>query len=142
MLPPAANLPRGGSRFPEPAALPKAEPFRRWSVEDYLIGYKRGTFGPVEVAKTIIDAVKRSDAANPPLRSVIQMNETKIMEDATAAAGRIKSGAKLSALDGIPILFKEEIDVQGYLIQYAVTSNPPLKYVAGIEVPSEPMGEL
>eukprot|EP01122_Echinamoeba_exundans_P008037 TRINITY_DN2587_c0_g2_i1.p2 TRINITY_DN2587_c0_g2~~TRINITY_DN2587_c0_g2_i1.p2 ORF type:complete len:118 (-),score=16.45 TRINITY_DN2587_c0_g2_i1:440-793(-) len=91
-----------------------AESFHRWSVEEYLRGYKSGKFSPVDVAKAIIDAVKRSDSAEPPLRSVIQMNETMILEDAKAAEMRIKSGKMLSALDGVPILFKEEIDVAGY----------------------------
>lgn len=79
-------------------------------------GYKAGKFTPVEIARAVLAAVRLSDATSPPLRAVIQMNETALLGDAAASAARIKSGKPLSALDGVPVIFKEELDVAGYVL--------------------------
>jgi Asp-tRNA(Asn)/Glu-tRNA(Gln) amidotransferase A subunit family amidase len=89
--------------------------FRRWTVEDFYKGYRAGKFTPVDVANAFIAAVKQSDSVQPPLRAVIQFNETAILQQARDSADRIKNGKALSALDGVPVLFKEEIDVAGFV---------------------------
>ncbi len=63
----------------------------------------------VEVTRAYIDRINRYDA---PLRSVMAV-APDALEQAAASDLRRKEGEALGALDGIPILFKDDIDIAG-----------------------------
>jgi amidase len=63
----------------------------------------------VEVTKGYIDRINKYDA---PLRAVMAVTPDAL-EQAAASDQRRKDGKTLGALDGIPILFKDNIDIAG-----------------------------
>jgi len=97
-------------------AHPQAEhlPFHFPTSQDYVAAYLAGTTTPLEIARAFIAKVKASNAAVPPLRAVVSINETDLLAQAAAATQRYKDKAPLSLLDGVPIVVKEEFRVYGY----------------------------
>lgn len=77
-------------------------------------GYRSGAFTPVDVARHLIESVQRSNSLNPPMSAVTQMNASDVMKQAEESWARIKTSNALGPLDGIPVIFKESIDVLGY----------------------------
>ena len=69
-----------------------------------------GRIDPVELTRTYLDAI-----ADHPLRDRIyaRITEGRAMEEATAARNRAATGRRLSALDGVPISWKDLFDTAG-----------------------------
>jgi len=81
---------------------------------DYAQAYRQGQTHPVEVAKRVLAAITAGDAADPPLRAMIAVDENDIMRQAEASAERIRNGQTLSVFDGVPVAIKDELDMVPY----------------------------
>jgi len=95
-----------------PASL--ARGFRFTTVFDYAQAYRKGDATPSQIAQKALAAIEESDAAEPPLRAFIAVNREDVLRQAEAATQRIRNGQALSALDGVPVAVKDEVDMVPY----------------------------
>ncbi|XP_057972467.1 fatty acid amide hydrolase-like [Malania oleifera] len=88
--------------------------FYRMTILDYSKAYISGEITPCMVAERLIAAVQES--SNPPLQMsfFIDFNSKDIRRQARESTLRYKQGEPLSALDGVPIAIKDEIDCLPY----------------------------
>jgi len=97
------------------SALPPYEPGTAFkTVRDYAHAYRSGAATPEEVAGRVLDAIKASDAADPPLRAFIASNADDVMAQARASTARIRAGHPLGLFDGVPVAIKDEVDQVPY----------------------------
>jgi aspartyl-tRNA(Asn)/glutamyl-tRNA(Gln) amidotransferase subunit A len=84
------------------------EPAEIWRLSAVELSrqYRQGTLTPLEVARTCL---QRLDAVNPRLNAVIARRDEAVLRDAQAATERHAAGRPLSALDGIPISIKDNL---------------------------------
>lgn len=100
--------------------LPKENPnkdvsgFHFNSAFDFAEAYKNGTTTPEEVAERVIEAIQNSNSLDKPLRAIVNSKAEEIRKQADASAKRHKIGQPLSALDGVPVSVKEEMNAQPY----------------------------
>ncbi len=88
-------------------------PFGRRSFAAFREAYREGKRSPVEVVERCLEAIRASDADDPPLRAVITTLPAQARREAEASAERWQRGAPLSPLDGVPIGVKDNIDMAG-----------------------------
>lgn len=74
--------------------------------------YRSGTTDPTKIIAQVLDAIKHSNSASPPLHSFLSACADAIT-DAEKSAARWKKGNPLSLLDGIPVGVKVEFEVSG-----------------------------
>jgi Asp-tRNA(Asn)/Glu-tRNA(Gln) amidotransferase A subunit family amidase len=112
---PAGELRAGpdAPAVPDPGA-PTTAGFASPAIADYRAAYRDGRTDPVAVARAVLAARARLDAVTPPLRAFIAMDEADLLAQAEASAARLRAGAPLSFLDGVPIAVKDELDQAGY----------------------------
>jgi len=122
--PPTLYPVHGGALQTEQAAVPKTE----WpappaeagpgvhfaTVRDYASAYREGRTTPEEIAHTALEAIESSDAAEPPLRAFIAVDEQDVLRQARDATRRIEEGQSLSPFDGVPAAVKDQIDMVPY----------------------------
>jgi Asp-tRNA(Asn)/Glu-tRNA(Gln) amidotransferase A subunit family amidase len=74
--------------------------------------YQSGATDPSKIIARVLDAIKASNSAQPPLRSFLSAcaNATA---DAEASTARWKAGKPLGLLDGVPVGIKVEFEVLG-----------------------------
>jgi Asp-tRNA(Asn)/Glu-tRNA(Gln) amidotransferase A subunit family amidase len=111
-FPPAPAAPI--DTFALAAGAPRPPGFARESAADYGRAYREGKTSPEAVADRLVDALRRGDAMEPPLRALIAWREDDLREQAARSAERWRAGRPLSALDGVPIAVKDEVDQAGY----------------------------
>ncbi|WP_161569251.1 amidase [Candidatus Oscillochloris fontis] len=71
---------------------------------------QQGTFSP----STVVDAhIARIEAVNPALNAVVQQRFARARQEAREADERVRQGASLGPLHGVPITIKEAFDVAG-----------------------------
>ncbi len=111
---PAAK--QGVPLFEWPASRPQhqAPGFRFPTVFDYAEAYRWGSTTPLEVAQNLLKAVAAGDAADPPLRAMIAIDEQDVLQQAEASAKRLKARRPLSVFDGVPVAVKDELDMAPY----------------------------
>lgn len=80
----------------------------------YAHAYRSGATTPEAVAQQVIDAIRASDATNPPLRAFIASDAEEVMAQARAATERLHLRKPLSLLDGVPVAIKDEVDQTPY----------------------------
>ncbi|GMI67162.1 fatty acid amide hydrolase [Hibiscus trionum] len=88
--------------------------FRRWTIMDYSRAYKSGEITPLKVAELFIDAVRESSSSPLPVCFFINYDPEDILRQAAESTLRYERGAPISALDGVPIAVKDEIDCSPY----------------------------
>ncbi|KAF9101492.1 hypothetical protein BGX27_011452 [Mortierella sp. AM989] len=88
---------------------------------DFYISYKSGRKTPTEIAEQLLEAIKASDEISPPLGAVWNWNKETILKQAKASTLRYSEGRPLSIVDGVPIVIKDEVDVEG--LETGVGSN-------------------
>ncbi len=88
-----------------PAAMPHP------TIADYAAAYRDGSASPVDVARRFLSAVEAEDAASPPLRAFIAVDEADLLRQAEDSAARIAAGEARSILEGVPIAIKDEVDM-------------------------------
>ncbi|KAE8680717.1 fatty acid amide hydrolase-like isoform X2 [Hibiscus syriacus] len=88
--------------------------FRRWTIADYSRAYSTGAITPLRVAEHFIDAVRESCSPPLPMSFFINYDAEDILRQARESTLRYKRGNPISALDGVPIAIKDEIDCSPY----------------------------
>ncbi|MBA0872743.1 hypothetical protein Goshw_019700, partial [Gossypium schwendimanii] len=88
--------------------------FRRWTIADYSRAYSSGEITPRKVAEQFINAVHESSHAALPMSFFINYDAEDILKQATESTLRYERGDPISALDGVPIAIKDEIDCSPY----------------------------
>ena len=101
------------ARIPIPAA-PSGASSKHVTVATLANGYRAGEITPVEIAERSLAAIRELDEGDQPLRAFIAVNEEDVMAQAEAAAERFAEGRPRSALDGVPVAIKDELDQRGY----------------------------
>lgn len=111
------------------SACNKEEAAKPYAVEEVTLAQvsadlAAGKTTSVAVTQAYIDRIKTYDA---PLKGVIRIAEDALQQ-AAAADARRKDGKSLGPLDGVPILFKDNIDAVGMPTtagSYALIDNMP-----------------
>ncbi|XP_010027531.2 fatty acid amide hydrolase [Eucalyptus grandis] len=88
--------------------------FRRWTIMDYSRAYSSGVLTPLKVAERFIAAVEESSARPLPMDFFINCNFEDILRQAKESKLRYERGEPISALDGVPVAVKDEIDCSPY----------------------------
>jgi Asp-tRNA(Asn)/Glu-tRNA(Gln) amidotransferase A subunit family amidase len=98
----ARSLPRParGHRFP--------------SIQSIHEAYRAGDLTPLDVAERLTAAMADAEAADPPLRAIIDAHADDLRDQAAASAARWAAGTPLGPLDGVPVAVKDELDQAGY----------------------------
>jgi aspartyl-tRNA(Asn)/glutamyl-tRNA(Gln) amidotransferase subunit A len=73
------------------------------------LAYRSGEAGPVAVVECLLDRIERRRADN----AFITVTAQRAIREAEAAERRYRAGAPLSALDGVPIGWKDIMDIAG-----------------------------
>ena len=83
-----------------------------WSLTagELAAGYAAGTFGPVAVLESVLE---RHDVVNPRFNAVVTLDRDGARRAAGESEVRLKAGAPLSDLDGVPVTVKDNILVAG-----------------------------
>ncbi|KAF9917014.1 hypothetical protein FBU30_001039 [Linnemannia zychae] len=81
---------------------------------DFYIAYKSGQSSPDKVATQLIERIQASQEVSPSLGAVWNWNKEKIIKQAQESTARYQNGAPLSIVDGVPIIVKDEIDIEGF----------------------------
>ena len=89
------------------------------------LAYRSGEAGPVEVVECLLDRIEKRRADN----IFITVTPERALKEAGAAERRYRSGTPLSALDGVPIGWKDIIDIAGTptTAGSSVLGNGPVK---------------
>ncbi|KAE8142714.1 amidase signature domain-containing protein [Aspergillus pseudotamarii] len=82
---------------------------------DYHALYKSGELTPIAVAETLMPLIRR-DAKSPGKHSVAFLDSQveRVRAAAEASTKRYKDGKPLGPLDGVPIVVKDEVHIEGY----------------------------
>lgn len=82
---------------------------------DYHALYKAGELSPLDVVEALVPWVLR-DAKSPGKHSVafLESQRTAIVKASEASAERYQKGQPLGPLDGVPVVVKDEVHVEGY----------------------------
>ncbi|XP_057499968.1 fatty acid amide hydrolase-like [Actinidia eriantha] len=88
--------------------------FYRWTIMDYSKAYTSGKITPRQVADQFVSAVRESSKPAFQMSFFIDYNVEDILRQATESTLRYERGEPLSALDGVPIAIKDEIDCLPY----------------------------
>ena len=84
------------------------------SVRDLAQAFRSGDTTPLKIARQLLDAIAKGDRGERPLRAFSAIDQAEVLAQATASTERIAAGQSLGVFDGVPIAFKEEMDVKGY----------------------------
>lgn len=90
------------------AGEPNKEPLP--SIADYAAAYRAGRATPEAVAEAVLAAIADADDDPRPLRAFRANDRADLMTQARASAARLRAGAPLSLLDGVPVAVKDEVD--------------------------------
>ena len=88
--------------------------FQFETADDFRRAYRDGRTTPVEVARRVLAWTAATEAMDPRMRVFIAQDEPDVMALAEASAKRWADGAPLTALDGVPVAIKDELDQRGY----------------------------
>ena len=112
-----------GAAAAEASAVPEAEwpqgstpapGFHFASAWDYAAAYRSGAVSPEEVAQKLLAAILSSNAADPPLRAMINVKPEEVLRMARESGERYENESPLGPLDGVPVAVKDEIDMLPY----------------------------
>lgn len=89
--------------------MPEIEQIAGRTAAGIALAYRSGEASPVAVVEYLLERI----AASEPENVFITVTADRALEEARAADRRYKSGTPLSALDGVPIGWKDIIDIAG-----------------------------
>lgn len=84
------------------------------SINDFHTAYLERRTTPTDVAQRLIEQIRESDQASPPMRLFIAHYRDHLLRQAEASTKRYAEGKALSVLDGVPVPVKDEVDMIGY----------------------------
>ena len=61
---------------------------RRWEVADYVQAYNTHLVTPLDVARSILERLEESEAAQPPIRFLVSQNAEDLLNQAEEATSR------------------------------------------------------
>lgn len=93
-------------------APPPAGPFE--SAADFTRAYAEGARTPADVADAALAWAEALDARSPAMRILIAQRPDDVRAQAAASTARWAAGRPLGPLDGVPVVVKDELDVEGY----------------------------
>lgn len=117
-LPRPGSIPAGAAAATDLAALAQARAtpgFRFETVGDFARAYREGRTTPVEVAEKLFAALDDAERRAPKMRAIVAARRDDAFAQAQAATARLKAGAALGPLDGVPVAVKDELDLAGYV---------------------------
>lgn len=91
------------------AGSPPSSP-KRWTIRDFNRAYSSGEVTPVQVAKRFLAAVKECSGPGLNMAFFISYSPEDIIRQAEESTLRYQRGTPLSAMDGILVAVKDEID--------------------------------
>lgn len=97
------------------AELPVATPERTHAptAARFSALYATADLTPLDVTRRAIEASHRLASLEPSMGSMLFIDEQRAMRDAEVCGRRIREGAARSALEGIVVPVKEEVDIDG-----------------------------
>ncbi|XP_062197363.1 uncharacterized protein LOC133900274 [Phragmites australis] len=98
----------------ESALADPSSGFRRWTIRDFTRAYSSGQITPVTVARRFLAAVKECSGPDLNMAFFISCDPEDIMRQAEESTLRYQQGAPLSAMDGVLVAVKDEIDCLPY----------------------------
>ncbi|KAF9289326.1 hypothetical protein BGZ88_007807 [Linnemannia elongata] len=81
---------------------------------DFYVAYKSGHCTPTKVAEQLIERIQASSEISPSLGAVWNWNKEKIVKQAQDSTARYQNGTPLSIVDGVPVIVKDEVDIEGF----------------------------
>ncbi len=90
----------------------KGEPYP--SVNDYAQAYRSGETTPSKVALRLIELIEQSNGDQHQVNAVTKYIREEILSQAEASTQRYAAGEPLSLFDGVPVLVKDELDMNGF----------------------------
>ncbi|CAD6258003.1 unnamed protein product [Miscanthus lutarioriparius] len=99
---------------PPAAALADGPSFRRWTVRDFHRAYSSGQTTPVMVARRFLAAVEECSGPDLNMGLFISCDPGDVLRQADDSTRRYQQGAPLSAMDGVLVAVKDEIDCLPY----------------------------
>lgn len=84
--------------------------FRYWKIRDYAYSYRSRITTPSMVAEYVISAIEEFNDKKPPTPLLVSFNPIDVRNQAAASTQRFEEGKPLSALDGIFMAIKDDID--------------------------------
>ncbi|XP_022684304.1 uncharacterized protein LOC101786921 [Setaria italica] len=87
---------------------------KRWTIRDFADAYSSGETTPVQVATRFLAAVKESSGPDLNMAFFISCDPEDVMRQAEESTRRYQRGAALSALDGVLVAVKDEMDCVPY----------------------------
>lgn len=94
--------------------IESSEEFRYWTIHDYITMYQNQEITPYQVTTAVCKAVFYSNNRSTGLNAIVVVNEGDLFELAKQSTERYRNGNSKGMLDGIPVVIKDEVDVQGY----------------------------
>ncbi|MFT3840860.1 MAG: amidase [Myxococcaceae bacterium] len=91
------------------AKLPNAETAARFTE-----AYQSGATDPTRVVRALQGQIEKLDGGDEPMHFFIARKKEEALKAAEASAERWRKGEPLSALDGVPVVVKDEIDLAGF----------------------------
>ncbi|KAG6775347.1 hypothetical protein POTOM_018791 [Populus tomentosa] len=88
--------------------------FRRWTIMDYYKAYSSGEITPCMIAEQLVTAIHESSSPPMDMAFFINYDAEDILRQAKESTRRYERGEPISALDGVPIAIKDEIDCSPY----------------------------
>jgi Asp-tRNA(Asn)/Glu-tRNA(Gln) amidotransferase A subunit family amidase len=77
--------------------------------------YQSGATDPTRVIRKLEDAIFKLEGGDQPMNFFISRKEALVLADAEKSTARWRAGAPLSALDGVPVVLKDEVDLEGFV---------------------------
>ena len=100
----------------------KNEPFYPRTITEYHAHYRSGKFLPSEVVLRSMETVKQWE--NEGFRIFSSILPEEVLQAARASDERWRNGAPLSVFDGVPVAFKDMMDVAGHIIYEGRNPDP------------------
>jgi Asp-tRNA(Asn)/Glu-tRNA(Gln) amidotransferase A subunit family amidase len=94
-------------------AIATPGPTKQDTVARYLENYRSGS-DPLSVVRKVHQEIDRLDGRDERLGLFIARKPDEVLAAAEASARRLKAGTPLSVLDGIPVVLKDEVDLEGF----------------------------
>ncbi|EEE52833.1 hypothetical protein OsJ_35362 [Oryza sativa Japonica Group] len=114
------------------AGSPPSSP-KRWTIRDFNRAYSSGEVTPVQVAKRFLAAVKECSGPGLNMAFFISYSPEDIIRQAEESTLRYQRGTPLSAMDGILVAVKDEIDCLPYPTTGSVRMPAALCGVVGFK---------
>jgi Asp-tRNA(Asn)/Glu-tRNA(Gln) amidotransferase A subunit family amidase len=92
--------------------LPSSHPLGLRSIEDYAALYRNNSILPSQIISKTLTSIKEWEKAG--FRIFSEIHHDDVLQQAKASDARFKEGKALSIFDGVPIAFKDMMDIRDY----------------------------